>query len=97
MPFFTSLAAFLAGSASQEVYEFITSINGEKIPAAGRVIAKVVYYVIPNFGAFDTKLQAVYPIPLDPLLVLYAIGYFLLYTTFALALAIWIFSKREIV
>lgn len=96
MPFFTALATFLAGSASQEVYEFINSANGARMPAAARVVIKLVYFIIPNFGALDFKLQAVYPIPFDPVHLLYAVGYFLICTTLILSLAIWIFSRREI-
>jgi Cu-processing system permease protein len=96
MPFFATLATFLAGSASQEVYEFISSPQGERLPTAFRAIIKLVYYVIPNFGAFDFKLQAVYPIPFDPVHLFYAVCYFLIYTTMTLSLAIWIFSRREI-
>ncbi|HEY6837793.1 MAG TPA: ABC transporter permease subunit [Geobacteraceae bacterium] len=96
MPFFASLAIFLAGSASQEVYEFVSSAHGKEMPALSRGLVKLVYYVIPNFGAFDFKLQAVYPIPFDSAHVLFALGYFLVYTTFVLALAIWLFSRREL-
>lgn len=96
MPFFTSLAIFLAGSASQEVYEFITSSHGEKMPTLARILVKFVYYVIPNFGIFDFKLQAIYPIRIDSVDVYFSIVYFLLTSTFVLALAVWQFSRREL-
>jgi ABC-type transport system involved in multi-copper enzyme maturation permease subunit len=96
MPFFTTLAAFLAGSASQEVYDFVNSAHGAKLPAIGRAVAKVAYFIIPNFGAFDFKLQATYPIPFDAVHALYALGYFVVYAGFLLALATWLFSRREI-
>lgn len=96
MPFFTALATFLAGSASQEVYDFINSAQGAKMSAAARALIKLVYFIIPNFGAFDFKLQAIYPIPFDAAHVSYAVCYFLLYTTLMLSLAIWIFSRREV-
>jgi len=96
MPFFTTLAIFLAGSASQEVYEFIMSSHGAKLPAISRAAIKLVYYLIPNFGAFNFKLQAIYPIPLDRLQIFYNLCYFLVYGTLMLSLAIWGFSRREI-
>ncbi len=96
MPFFTALAAFLAGSASQEVYEFIGSTAGARMPAVSRAAVRLVYFIIPNFGAFDFKLQAVYPIPFDAVQFLYTCGYFLICATLILALAVWIFSRREL-
>ncbi len=96
MPFFSAVFIFLSGSASQDVYEFVTSSSGMKLNTAARVAARVVYYIVPNFGAFNFKLQAIYPIPLDPLQIVYAIAYFIIYTTMALSLAIWCFSRREL-
>jgi len=96
MPFFTALALFLAGSASQEVYDFIGSSQGSRMPEVARTLIKLVYFIIPNFGAFDFKLQAIYPIPFDAAHVVYTVCYFLFYTTLVLSLAIWIFSRREV-
>ena len=96
MPFFTTLAVFLAGSASQEVFDFVNSAPGAKMPAVGRALVQVVYFVIPNLGAFNFKLQATYPIPFDAVHALYALGYFLVYAGFLLSVAIWLFSRREI-
>lgn len=96
MPFFCSIATFLTGSASQEVYEFITSPSGERLGVVSRAAARIVYYIVPNFGAFNFKLQAIYPIPLDSTHIMYAIAYFIIYTTMALSLSIWCFSRREL-
>jgi len=96
MPFFTTITIFLTGSASQEVYEFIISENGAKLGVVIRSAAKAVYYIIPNFGAFNFKLQAVYPIPFDPLQIGYVVIYFLVYTTLMLSAAVWIFTRREL-
>jgi ABC-type transport system involved in multi-copper enzyme maturation permease subunit len=96
MPFFVTLALFLTGSASQEVYDFVASGHAGKMSSAARNIIRAVYYVLPNFGAFDFKLQAVYPIPLNHVQLLYTSGYFLLYTTLLLSLSIWVFSRREL-
>ena len=96
MPFFSGLAIFLAGSSSQDVYEFISSTAGMKMVASSRIIIKTIYYLIPNFGAFDFKLQAVYPIPFDAVNTAFVVGYFLIYSSLALSLAVWIFSRREV-
>lgn len=96
MPFFTSIAIFLAGSASQEVYDFVISENGAKLGLTVRFLAKCVYYILPNFSAFNFKLQAIYPIPFDPIQISYVTIYFLVYTALVLSAAVWIFSRREL-
>lgn len=96
MPFFTTLAVYMAGSASQEVFEFITSDAGARLSPFLRAAARGVYYIVPNFSVFDFKLQAVYPLPVDPMQIFFVIAYFITYTTLVLSLAIWIFSKREL-
>ncbi len=96
MPFFTSIAIFLAGSASQEVYEFVTSDNAAKLSLPTRFLAKCVYYILPNFSAFNFKLQAIYPIPIDLIQISYVIIYFLVYTALTLSAAVLIFSRREL-
>ena len=97
LPFFVTLAIFLTGSASQEVYEFVTSRYAREFSDVGRVVFKSVYYIIPNFSAFDLKLQAIYPIAFDTTHVLFLIGYHAVYLTMVLCLAIWVFSRRELV
>jgi len=96
MPFFTTIAIYLAGSSSQEVYEFINSDAGNRMGPVVRSTARIVYYLIPNLSSFDFKLQAVYPIKFDPVQVYFVLTYFVVYTTMALSLSIWVFSKREL-
>lgn len=96
MPFFSTLAIFFAGSASQDVYEFVTSSSGAKVNAVTRFLSKVVYYLLPNFSAFNFKLQAVYPIPVDPVQISYVVLYFVIYTFAALLAALLIFNRREL-
>lgn len=96
MPFFTTVAVFMAGSASQEVFEFVTSDAGAKLSPFLRAATRLVYYLVPNFSAFNFKLQAVYPIPLDIMQIGYVVAYFITYTAITLSLAVWIFSRREL-
>lgn len=96
MPFFTSIAIFLAGSASQEVYDFVISENGTKISLGSRFLAKCVYFVLPNFSSFNFKLQAIYPIPFDMVQIGYVSAYFIVYTALILSAAVWIFTRREL-
>jgi ABC-type transport system involved in multi-copper enzyme maturation permease subunit len=96
MPFFCTVAVYLAGSASQEVYEYIISEHARKFGTVARALVKLVYYVIPNFASFDFKLQAVYPIPLEAKGIIYPLVYFGIYLTVILTLATWSFARREL-
>jgi len=95
-PFFTTLGIYLAGSSSQEVMEFLASDSGHKISPLVRMVAKGLYYVLPNFSAFNFKIHAIYSLPLPLGGVLITIAYFLIYTTIVLSLSVWAFSRREL-
>src|SRR5512137_1735422 len=64
LPFFGTVAIFFAGSASQEVYEYVTGAFGEKIHPLSVGAIKGTYYLLPNFAAFDYQVHAVYGLPL---------------------------------
>lgn len=96
LPFFGTLAIYLAGSASQEVYEYVTGEFGKEIPALSLAAIKGVYYLLPNFAAFDFKVHAVYALPLTLEAVLLPAGYFVTYTGLLLGVAVWVFGHREL-
>lgn len=96
MPFFTSIAIFFAGSASQDVFEFVTSASGAKVNATVRFLSQAIYYLLPNFSPFNFKLQAVYPIPFDFVQISYVTLYFVVYTAGILSAALMIFARREL-
>jgi hypothetical protein len=86
----------LAGNASQEVFDFVsTDVTGSKMPAVILFSAKGLYYLIPNFGAFNFKVAAIYPVPLNIQGTIYTFLYFLIYTGIVLAISVKIFSRRE--
>lgn len=96
LPFFGTIAVYLAGSASQEVFEYVSGDYGKKLGAVVTSFIKGVYYLIPNFGSFDYTLYAIYPLSLEPVGLCYTLLYFCVYTIAILALAIWTFSRREL-
>jgi len=55
----------------------------------------MLYYILPNFSAFDLKVNAIYGLPLAVSGLLLSIGYALVYGGIILALAAMIFARRE--
>jgi ABC-type transport system involved in multi-copper enzyme maturation permease subunit len=96
LPIFGSISTFFIGSASQEVYEYIHSSAGQSLsPLLGKVVTTL-YYVLPNFSAFDLKANAIYGVGLSKAGLAMTFGYFVVYTAIVLTLSSIIFSKREI-
>ncbi|NTV48348.1 MAG: ABC transporter permease subunit [Geobacteraceae bacterium] len=95
-PFIATLVIYFCGSASQEVYEYITSDYGKTLSAVTRSAINSIYYCIPNFAAFDFKVHAVYALTLQLPGLLFAGTYFILYTSIILMIAVWAFNRREL-
>ena len=96
LPFFGTVAIFFAGSASQEVYEYVTGAFGEKIHPLSVGAIKGTYYLLPNFAAFDYQVHAVYGLPLPTAGLGLTFLYWLVYTGLLLGLAIWTFNRRQL-
>ncbi len=96
LPFFGSVAIYFCGSASQEVFEYVSGQFGQAISPALVKVINVAYYCLPNLSAFDYQIQAVYglTIPLEGLLL--SILYALTYIGILLGLAIYAFARREL-
>ena len=96
LPIFGTITIYLAGSSSQDVYDYIHS------PALSKTIPKFVidaatglYYLLPNFSSFDFQLHAIYGLDLQTKGVLLTVGYFVLYSALVLTLACALFARRE--
>lgn len=96
LPFFGTLAIYLAGSASQEVYEYVTGQFGQEFSAVSLVAIKGVYYLLPNFAAFNFKVHAVYVLPVTAEAILFPCVYAVTYTGLLLGLAVFAFNRREL-
>lgn len=95
LPIFGTVSLLLAGNASQEVFEFVTKDAGAKMAKPLVYAVNGLYYLIPNFGAFNFKVAAIYPVPLNLAGVVYTFLYFVIYTLIVLGVAICAFSRRE--
>jgi Cu-processing system permease protein len=96
LPYFATISIYLAGSASQEVYEYVSGNFGKTLSLPAMWIIKGVYYLIPNFSAFNLKVQAIYGLPLATSGLALTFLYFLIYTSFLLLISVWIFSRRQL-
>ncbi len=96
LPVFGTIAMFFAGGVAQQVHEYILSPASESISPVVRQIANGLYYLLPNFEAFDLKVNAIYGLPLPTGGLLLTLGYFFVYVTFLLSVSTAIFSRREL-
>ncbi len=95
LPFFGALSIYFCGSASQEVYEYVSGEFGRGMSPYSVNIVKAAYYLLPNFSAFDFQVQAVYSLPVSfPDLSLTGL-YALVYIAILLYLAMLSFERRE--
>lgn len=96
LPIFGTISFFMVGSATQGVHEYLATETGKKLPEIVRVAAKGLYYILPNFSAFDLKLNAIYGIKVSVHGLLLTLIYSIIYTALVLFLGTTIFSRREI-
>lgn len=95
LPIFGTISTFLVGSASQEVYDYLHSPLAASVSPLVRRASTALYYLLPNFSAFDLKVNAIYGVTLSLAGIALTFGYFLVYTAALLTLSTLIFSRRE--
>ena len=96
LPVFGTISTFLVGSATQQVYDFVNSPAAVNLSPIVRRSASILYYILPNFSAFDLKVNAVYGIDASAQGLLLTLAYFFVYTLVVISLASIIFSRREL-
>jgi ABC-type transport system involved in multi-copper enzyme maturation permease subunit len=95
-PVFGVLAIYFAGSASQEVMEYISGEMGQQMSVVTQMTIRGVYWLIPNFSAFDFHVEAIYALPITVERLAVMLAYFAVYTAAVIALATLSFGKREL-
>lgn len=95
LPVFGTIAMFLAGGITQQVYEFVNSPAADKLSPLLKQLAIGLYYILPNFGAFDLKVNAIYGLPLPANGLFFTVAYFVVYVGLLLSTAATIFARRE--
>lgn len=95
LPVFGTIATFLTGGVTQQVFEYINSPAAKKLSPVVKQIAAGLYYLLPNFSAFDLKVNTIYglPVPVNGLLL--TVAYFVVYVGALLSISAAIFLRRE--
>ena len=96
LPIFGTVSAFLAGTITQQVYDYLQSPSAQKaVSATVKNAAQVLYYLLPNLSSFDLKVNSIYSIPLNLSGLLWTVLYFAVYTGSLLAIGAILFERRE--
>jgi Cu-processing system permease protein len=96
LPLALSVGIYFGSFSTEAVRYFLLSDSGqERMGPVVKLFGRAVYWILPNFSAFDLKTQAVYGLAINSkeilLTQLYGIGYL----GVILVLAIVTFSRRE--
>ncbi len=95
LPVFGTIATFLAGGVTQQVYEYVHSPVSQKLSPIVKQITTGLYFLLPNFSAFDLKVNAIYGLPVPANGLFLTLAYFVVYVGILLSLAAAIFMRRE--
>lgn len=96
LPIFGSITIFIAGNTTQEVFDYLQTQQGQALPPLAKNMALALYYLLPNFGAFDLKANAIYGLPVNGTELLLTAAYGSIYMTILLSTATLLFSRREL-
>jgi ABC-type transport system involved in multi-copper enzyme maturation permease subunit len=86
-----TLGVYAVGQFNADLKRFDQIVDA---PAAG-VVAKIAYYVLPDFSKFDVKLAVVHGVPVSGAYMVSAALYALVYIAALLLGATAIFSRRD--
>lgn len=96
LPVFGTIAVFLTGSVTQQVYDYLQTESGRLLPVGVKKVGLVLYYLLPNFDAFDLRLQAIYGLDLSPSGLFLTLAYAAVYLGILMVASVMIFSRREL-
>jgi Cu-processing system permease protein len=86
-----TLGLWVIGSFNADLRNF-GAIVDSPVAAWG---ARALYYVLPNFSAFDVKLQVVHGLPVPGTYVAMTVAYAVIYVALLLAGAVIVFTRRD--
>ena len=96
LPLALSVGIYFGGYSTEAVRYFLqTGAGQEPLSPVVRAFGQAVYWILPNFSAFDLKAQIVYSIAMNTKGLLLTQLYGLAYLGVLLLLATMAFSRRE--
>ena len=93
-PFLSAALTFglwVIGHFNADLCNFEAVVESRAVGSAARVL----YYVLPNFAAFDIRAQVVHALPVPATYVAATMAYAVVYIALLLAGAVTIFSRRD--
>jgi ABC-type transport system involved in multi-copper enzyme maturation permease subunit len=98
LPMALSIIFYFVSESVEEVKAFIETTTGkEKTSTLVIYIAKLAFYIFPNFEAFNFKQHTIYSLSIDYLNLFYLASYSVIYTSIIIIIAILSFQKREFI
>ena len=96
LPLALSVGIYFGSYSTEAVRYYVQSGGGqERLSPAVKAFGQLVYWILPNFSAFDIKTEVVYGLALKGKLLLLTQLYGLAYLGIVLVLAMIAFSRRE--
>lgn len=96
LPIFGAISTFMAGTISQQVYDYLHTKSAlTAVSVVVRKAALMLYYLLPNLGCFNLKVNAIYAISLNIQGLLLTLIYFLVYSGIVLSIGALLFARRE--
>ena len=96
LPLALSVGIYFGGYSTEAVRYFLQTGGGqERLGPVVRAFGQAVYWILPNFSAFDLKAQIVYSVAMNAKGLLLTQLYGLAYLGVLLLLATMAFSRRE--
>jgi ABC-type transport system involved in multi-copper enzyme maturation permease subunit len=86
-----TVGLYVAGQFGADLKNFEQVVES---PVAG-IVGRALYYLLPNFAAFDIKTEVVHALPLPPGYLALTALYALVYIGALLAASVIIFSRRD--
>lgn len=96
LPLALSVGIYFGGHSTEAVRYFLqTGAGQERLGPVASAFGQAVYWILPNFSAFDLKAQIVYSVAMNAKGLLFTQLYGLAYLGVLLVLATMAFSRRE--
>jgi ABC-type transport system involved in multi-copper enzyme maturation permease subunit len=86
-----TLGVWIVGRFNDDLRHFDDVVESQ----AAAVLARALYYVLPDFAAFDVKAQVVHAVPVDLAYVGLTAAYGVTYVALLLAAAVIVFERRD--